>query len=262
MFLTIMFFTAGALSPLYMEKDFSKLHEREQDRIKQLENKHETNLRKKKKELEKKLLEINPQVLRIQAREAYRAEFKARKNFEQRFALSKREKSQLRMQNLSQQATLSLQDRIRLVAREASPIGASVQLSNDSRGMVLMVDFDMGSMSAGEGTPRTRHQSIESLKTEVRSLVARAASDILMFCRDFPLERIELGCMRQVWVESFNNHQVEESMLLYKVNIQKNTNMDLSSNPFLNQYETERHLQVLEDNFDSVQVIKKKSDYK
>lgn len=227
----------------------------EQTQLEELEQKLTGERGRKEENLRQKLEEIDSAALRAAANRAYQSEFAARKNFDGRFALSRREQTQLRMQNLALTTAIPLKDRIRGIAREAAPEGSKVELVQERDSLTLVIEFDMASMVAGENTPRTRHQTIDSLKSEIRSLVSRVTNDVFLICKEFPVEQMQIGCVRSVWQQLPNDHRFEDKMLLYKVQISRGAGMDLTANPFLDSYATERRLRVMEDHFDSIQLI-------
>ena len=114
------------VTPNLMRKDFSLIIATEAQKTELLKEEYEKKLAAKKTLLEKELRDINPRYLKQEATKNYKVLLEARKSFDKRFALSPREKAQLRMRNLSSDSTKSFHDAIRSVAREASPAGADI----------------------------------------------------------------------------------------------------------------------------------------
>ena len=138
------------VTPNMMRKDFSLLIATEVQKSELLKEQHENEFAAKKTSLEKELMGIDAQDLKQKATGNYKVLLEARKSFDKRFALSPREKAQLRMRNLSSDSTKSFHDVIRSVAQEASPVGADIGVHESSKGIDLHIYFDMSSMTSGE----------------------------------------------------------------------------------------------------------------
>ena len=224
-----------------------------QERLESIQNDLNAEFLRQKQDYEEKLGEIDPFELASRAKTTYQEEFLARRSFDQRYALSQRERTQLRLQSLASDTSQTIQAVLRTVALEAAPRGSSAQVRPSEMGLVLKIEFDMGSMVAGESTARTRHQTLDSLKNEVISLISRVTNDVFLVCRDFPLNEIQVGCLRTVYTDT--NHRTTEKILLYQIKISAETfNID-SNNPFLDFYATENNMIVLSDNFHTLQLI-------
>lgn len=241
------------VTPNLMHKDFSLLITAEAQKNELLEKQHEDELVAKKALLQKELSAINAQDLQRKATQNYKRIFETRKSFDKRFALSIREKAQLRMRNLASHSTKSFHDAIRSVAQEASPDGADISIRESLRGIALYIDFDMSSMTSGEHGTRTKHHTKESLRKEVVSLISRVTNDIFQFCRDLDLSSIHVGCRHYVTTTYPDGSTKDENMVLYKIRIQENQ-LHLTSDPFLDTYSTTKYLKVDEDNFDEIEI--------
>lgn len=219
-----------------------------------LEKQYEDELATKKAVLEKELASINTQKLRQKATQNYKALFEARKSFDKRYALSVREKAQLRMRNLSSDSTKSFHDAIRSVAKEASPIGADISVQESSKGIALHIDFDMSSMTSGEHGTRTKHHTKDSLRKEVVSLISRVTNDIFQFCKELNISTVYVGCRHYVTTSYPDGTEKEENMVLYKIRIQENQIPQLTNDPFLDIYSTTKYFKVNEDNFEEIEI--------
>ncbi|MBL7180039.1 MAG: hypothetical protein ABIK98_06050 [Pseudomonadota bacterium] len=124
-------------TPKLIRKDFSLLIAVEAEKTETLQKQHENEIAAKKASLEKELAAIDAQNLHRNARKNYKMLLEARRSFDKRFALSPREKAQLRMRNLSSDSTKSFHDAIRSVAQEASPVGADISVHESSEGIAL-----------------------------------------------------------------------------------------------------------------------------
>ena len=208
------------VTPNLMRKDFSLLIATEAQKTELLKEEYEKKLDAKKTLLEKELLGINPRYLKQEATKNYKVLLEARKSFDKRFALSPREKAQLRMRNLSSDSTKSFHDAIRLVAREASPAGADINVHESSKGITLHIDFDMSSMTSGEQGTRTKHHTKDSLRKEVISLISRVTNDIFQFCRGLNIASIYVGCRHYVTVSYPDGSKKDENVVLYKISVE------------------------------------------
>ncbi len=245
-----------AMTPQFIKEDFSQLSLEETKKTEVMRMQKEEGLEKRKAALEKELREINPIELRRKSTEQYNRELEGRKSYDKRFALSLREKSQLRMLSLASDSTRSFHDAIRIVAREASPQGSDIRVDESAQGIALHIDFDMSSMTSGEYGTRTKHDTIASLRKEVISLISRVTNDIFQFCRDLDLASIHVGCRHYVETELSLGPTSEENTILYKIRIDKSRILRLTSNPFLDVYSTLKYFEVEEDNFEGIKIIK------
>lgn len=242
------------VTPDLMRKDFSKLIAAEAEKTVILEKRYEDELAAKKTSLDKELAAIDAQDLRRRSTKNYKMLFEARKSFDKRFALSPREKTQLRMLNLSSDSAKSFHDAIRSVAKEASPIGTDISVHESSKGIALHIDFDMSSMTSGEHGTRTKHHTKDSLRKEVVSLISRVTKDIFQFCRGLNISTIYVGCRHYVKTSYPDGSEREENIVLYKIRIQENQIPQLTNDPFLDIYSTTKYFKVDEDNFDEIEI--------
>ncbi|RLD05554.1 MAG: hypothetical protein DRI32_03990 [Chloroflexi bacterium] len=241
-------------TPELMRKDFSSLIAAEAHQTEILKKQYIDDLAVKKTSFENELAAINARGLRQRATKNYKLLFEARKSFDRRFALSPREKTQLRMCNLSSDSTKSFHEAIRSVAREASPIGSDISVHESSKGIVLTINFDMSSMTSGEHGTRTKHHTKDSLQKEVVSLISRVTNDIFQFCRGLNISTIYVGCRHYVTTSYPDGSEREENMVLYKIRIQSNHIPQLTNDPFLDIYSTTKYFNVVEDNFDEIEL--------
>ena len=242
------------VTPDLMRKDFFQLIAAEAEKTVILKKRYEDELASKKASLDKELAAIDAQDLRRRSTKNYKMLFEARKSFDKRFALSPREKTQLRMRNLSSDSTKSFHDAIRSVAKEASPIGADISVHESSKGIALHIDFDMSSMTSGEHGTRTKHHTKDSLRKEVVSLISRVTNDIFQFCRGLNISTIYVGCRHYVTTSYPDGSERERNMVLYKIRIQENQIPQLTNDPFLDIYSTTKYFKVDEDNFDEIEI--------
>jgi len=244
------------VTPNLMRKDFSLLIAAEAQKTELLKKRLKDDFSAKKVKLEKELAAIDAQDLQLKATQNYKGIFEARKSFDKRFALSPREKAQLRMRNLSSDSTKSFHDAIRSVAQEASPDGSDISVQESSKGIALHIDFDMSSMTSGEHGTRTKHHTKDSLRKEVVHLISRVTNDIFQFCRDLNLSSIHVGCRHFVRTTYPQGATKNENIVLYKIRIKKTRVQQLQSNPYLDIYSTTKYFEIEEDNFDGIEIIK------
>jgi len=155
--LTVAVAYAIIITPDLIRKDFSKLIAAETEKTVLLKKQYEDKLTAKKALLDKELATINAQDLRRKSTRNYKMLLEDRGSFDKRFALSPREKTQLRMRNLSSDSTKSFHNIIRSIAKEASPTGSDINVSESSKGIALYIDFEMSSVTSGEYGTRTKH---------------------------------------------------------------------------------------------------------
>jgi ribosomal protein S27AE len=242
------------VTPKLMRKDFSILIAAEAEKTETLKKQHESEFAAQKAIFEKELMAIDAKDLHRKGTKNYKAILEARKSFDKRFALSPREKAQLRMSSLSSDSTKSFHDAIRSVAQEASPDGADISIHESSKGIALHIDFDMSSMTSGEHGTRTKHHTKDSLRKEVVSLISRVTNDIFQFCKGLNIRSIYVGCRHYVTTSYSDGSTKEENLVLYKIRIQEDQIPQLTSDPFLDIYSTTKHFKVDEDNFDEIEI--------
>lgn len=243
------------VTPSLLRKDFSALVQDEEQKTKLQKKQHEEKLEVYRTTLEKELAATDAKKLWRNAEEHYNRELDRRKSYDKRFALTPREKAQLRMKTLASDSTKSFHDAIRAVAREASPDGADISVSESFRGIALHIDFDMSSMTAGEQGTRTKHHTKESLRKEVVSLISRVTNDIFQFCKDLDIVSIHVGCRHHVRTEYLPGSTRDENTMLYKIYVQKDRISKATSNLFLDVYSTTKYFEVEEDNFDEIEIV-------
>lgn len=238
-----------AVTPKLLRKDFSQLTLEATQKTDDMRRQREEDLASKKAVLEDELAAVDAVRLHQKATEQYGREYEGRKSYDKRFAISLREKAQLRMLSLASDSTKSFHDAIRAVAREASPRGSDINIRESYQGTALHIDFDMSSMTSGEYGTQTKHHTKDSLRKEVISLISRVTNDIFQFCRDLDLASIHVGCRHYVQTTYPNGKTRDENLILYKIRIRKEQIPQLSSNPFLDVYSTTKYFEVDEDNF-------------
>ena len=243
------------LTPPLLSKDFSELEEAENKKTRAIEIEQEKKLSDLESQLKAELAQINPAQLHDEAAAHYTSILDARKSYDKRYALSPREKAQLRMQELASDSTKSYHEAIKAVALEASPKGSDINVVEPSEGLALHIDFDMSSMTSGEQGTRTKHNEKSTLKKEVITLISRATNDVFQFCKDLELQSIYIGCRHYVITNYPDGTKRDENTVLYKIRIRKKDMPTLQNNPFLDVYSTTQYLDVVEDNFESIEIV-------
>jgi hypothetical protein len=246
------------VTPSLLKKDFTAIAKEEASKTEEVRKEYEQRLSSRRVMLEKELSVIDSEALRRSALAVYKSELTTRKSYDNRFALSPRERAYLHMQAIASDSTKSLHDALRAVAQAASPEGADVNVRESSAGIALHIDFDMFSMTSGEHGTHTKHHTKESLRKEVISLISRVTNDIFQFCKDLHLASIEIGCRHVVRTTYQSGPPRDENTVLYKIRIRKNRLQELTNNPFLDVYSTTRHFEVAEDNFKNIEIITSK----
>jgi ribosomal protein S27AE len=243
-----------AITPSLLRKDFSQIILEETQKTEAMKKRQEKDFTDKKAALENELSAINAMELRRKAMEQYNRELEERKAYDKRFAISPREKAQLQMLNLASDSTKSFHDAIRAVAREASPQGSDISIQESDKGIALHIDFDMSSMTSGESGTQTKHDTKDSLRKEVISLISRVTNDIFQFSKAIDLSSIHVGCRHHVRTTYPNGTTRDENTILYKIRIRKDRIPQLTSNPFLDVYSTTQYFEVDEDNFADIEI--------
>jgi hypothetical protein len=242
--------------PSFLKADFSDLVSAENEKTYNTKTKITKSLSDLESRLQTELAAINPSELRERAWANYKNIFNERRSFDERYALTQREKAQLKMRDLAKDSTKKYHEAIKAVAQEASPKGASIKIAEKNKAVSLHIDFDMSSMTSGEEGTRTKHDTKDSLKKEVISLISRVTNDVFIFCRQLDIETINVGCNHEVLASKNNLSQQKETLTLYKIRIRKNRIRDLTSNPFLNTYSTTEYFEIEQDNFNNIEIIK------
>jgi hypothetical protein len=242
-------------TPNFIKMDFGSLIAAETQVTESLLQNYENDYNARKVAFENELHSIDAEKLRLKAIGTYKDILEARSSFDNKYALSPREKAQLQMHNLSSDSSKSLHDAIRAVAVEAAPVGSDINVNESTGGIELNIDFNMSSVTSGEQGTGTKHQSIDSLRGEVVSIVSRVSNDIYQFCKGMAINSIYLGCRHFVLTTYTDGSEKEENTVLYKIKIDVDRLPLLSNDPFLDFYSITNYFDVFEDNFDEIQLV-------
>jgi len=243
------------LTPPLLSKDFSELDVAENTKTRAIESEQEKKLSDLESQLKAELEQVNPIQLHDKATVYYKSILNARKSYDRRYALTLREKAQLRMQDLASDSTKSYHEAIKAVALEASPKGSDIDVVEPLEGMALHIDFDMSSMTSGEEGTRTKHIEKSTLKKEVITLISRVTNDVFQFCKDLELHAIYIGCRHYVSTNYPDGTKRDENTVLYKIRIRKKDMPILQNNPFLDFYSTTQYFDIVEDNFEDIEIV-------
>jgi hypothetical protein len=251
-FFTLLMFQA----PTKYHVDFSDVEANELAKTEAEKNKYDDQFRQLELSLQAEVDNISEKTLRIAASNHYDAILEGRRSYDKQYALTLREKAQLRMAELASESTTTYRDSIASVAKEAAPQGADVDVILDpyTDNFALHIDFDMSSMTSGEHGTRTKHHTKESLKNEVETLISRVTTDVYVFCKDLNINTIHVGCRHMVRTTYPNGRTADENTMLYKIKVPRNQVKSLSSNPFLHSYSTRKYWNVDEDNFNDIYI--------
>lgn len=191
--------------------------------------------------------------------------WKARNEYDSRYAISPREKAQLEMFAISKDRTKTIEQIIRDIAIKAAPLNSTVNVSQAENGIRLDIDFDMSELTAGEEGSRTKHDTVSSLQKEVVKLISRVTNDVYRFCRDLDLKTIAIGCRHyvnsynyssQLWPKS--NYSQRVNQVLYKVRLDEEDIKELSANPFLDAYSTTQYFSIEHNEFPNLTISHEK----
>jgi hypothetical protein len=210
----------------------------------------ETNLKIK---YDKEVGAINKDELQKLAELHYSKEWEERKNYDNKYAITPREKAQLEMLALSKDKSRPMEDIVRNLVAKAAPENSEISVYTTPNGFILDINFDMSALSSGEQGATTRHRDLGSLKNEVRRLIGKVTNDVYQFSQDINLESIKIGCKHLVNLtnQGSNNtaYMEQENIVIYKVELKKINFKELKHNPFLDIYSTEKYLNVIKDEF-------------
>jgi len=235
--------------------DCSELKAIESTKMSELREHEEKKLSELEAQLKLEVAQIDPTKLREEAARHYRSILDARKSYDKRYALTPRERTQLRMRELASDSTKSYHEAIKAVALEASPKGSDIDVIWSLEGTALNIDFDMSSMTSGEYGIRTKHTTKSALKKEVISLISRVTNDLFQFCKGLELQTIYVGCRHYVRHTYPNGSTGDENVVLYKICIQEKQIPELLNNPFLDVYSTTQYFEIEEDNFEDIEIF-------
>ncbi|MCF7875346.1 MAG: hypothetical protein K9L87_04630 [Candidatus Omnitrophica bacterium] len=216
------------------------------------------------KDYDNKILKLDTSLhrekLKNTALKQYEQEWRARNNYDSRYALSAREKVLLKMASLSENGNKNVREIIKEIATKAAPEKSTINVYSRKGGWRLDIDFDMSSLTSGERGTRTKHHTVESLKKEVIRLTSKVTNDIYKFCQDLGLEEIAIGCRHHVGYQNKsgysypNDYPKEENIVLYKVSLDKKDIQGLNSNPYLDIYSITDDFKIEKDEFSTIRI--------
>jgi hypothetical protein len=195
------------------------------------------------------LANVNKAALRKAADAHYGEIWLQRKNFDRRYAVSPREIAQLEMLSLASDRSRPINEIIRAIAIKASPRNSNVRVTTQGGQTRLDIDFEMSELTAGEAGSRTKHSTLASLKDEVVRLISKVTNDAFQFCQDLDLETVAIGCRHGV-----NEAGIRNSLIIYKVTLDKRDIRELKHNPFLDAYSTTKYFRVEHDEFPNLSI--------
>ena len=139
----------------------------------------------------KEIEETNIGELKASASRNYENILEERRNYNTKYALSDREKTQLQMIALARSSDGNVNTIIYNIARMASPKNSEIHVDRTPKGkMELSVDFHMEDLTKGEKGTQTKHKTIKSLKDEAIRLISKATNDVYTACKDLDLDEI------------------------------------------------------------------------
>ena len=195
------------------------------------------------------LAKVNKAALRKTAEAHYGEIWLQRKNFDRRYAVSPREVAQLEMLSLASDRSRPINEIIKAIAIKASPRNSNVRVTAQGGQKRLDIDFEMSELTAGEVGSRTKHTTLASLKDEVVRLISKVTNDAFQFCQDLDLETVAIGCQHGV-----NEAGSRNSVIIYKVTLDKRDIRELKHNPFLDAYSTTKYFRVEHDEFPNLSI--------
>lgn len=212
------------------------------------------------KELKKKYIaeikSINVGKLKEKANKQYAKIWDERKDYDKKYAITTREKVQMEMLALASDSTKEINKIVSEIAAKVAPENSEIKSYVTNKGVLLNVDFSMSDVTRGEEGTRTKHSSIDSLKSETLRLVSRVSNDVYNFCRDLDLETITIGCKHEVTMSHSDGTDAgEDDLVIFKVRLDKQNIRELKHNPFLDTYSVTQYLNAIEDNFSTLRIV-------
>jgi|AntAceMinimDraft_16_1070373.scaffolds.fasta_scaffold26273_1 hypothetical protein len=205
---------------------------------------------------------VNVKTLQNEATQHYNKIWNERANFENKYAITSREKTLLEMKNIATNKNTSINKIIKKIAKKASPNNSEIKVLSTKKGRILEINFDMSELTAGEIGSSTKHKTIESLKKETIKLISKVSNDVYEFCYDIELVSIHIGLKHVVRQYINDQFEGEENQIIYKIKIDKDKIGKLENNPFLDLYSTTKNLSVLLDEFPNLKLdLDSNSDY-
>jgi len=223
--------------------------------IKDMQDKFVVTKEQLKANYDTEVRKINPVELSGKAVEHYGKIWEERKGYDNKYAITPREKSQLEMVALSKDKTKSIEDIIKRIAIKAAPRNSTISVFPSGGGYNLDINFDMSELSSGEEGARTKHNTVDSLKKDVVRLISKVTNDVYQFCQDLDLESISIGCRH--YVRQYNEYKTysgQENEILYKIRLERKNLKELKNNPFLDTYSTTKYFTVEIDSFPNITI--------
>ncbi len=232
------------------EQDIGKSHEEATRKIQAEFEKEKARLQKEHAE---EIRNIQPKKLKVEAGKHYAAIWRERSQLTAKYAITPREKAQLEMQALSKDRTKRVEIIIREIAAKAAPKNSTIKIKPLQSTYHLDIDFDMSELVSGEKGFHTKHQTVESLKKEVRGLISKVTNDVYQFTRDMDLSSISIGLRHHVnlytqYPDGSSTKNIV-NQTIYKIILDRKDLMVLKANPFLNTYSTTKHFKIVKDRF-------------
>lgn len=222
----------------------------------------EKELEAKKLKYAEEIRKLNLGQLRSAAEKHYAAIWERRMRFDDKFAVTPREKAQLEMLALSKRLGAGSPDKpenmetiLKQIAAKAAPPNSKIDLIPSEGGYRLDIDFDMSELASGEKGTQTTHSSIESLRNEVIQLNSRVMNDVYQFCGKMELASISIGLRHQVREMVNGNYERDATTVLYKIRLDRRNLQELKDNPFLNTYSTAQDFRVVRDDFPNLTLV-------
>lgn len=227
-----------------------------QSQINEVKEEHKAKLARVNEEKTEILEKTTPEARRVEAESNYARELSERLHYNSRYALSVREKAQLKMYSLSKDKTLPVEQILRELAGLAAPNNATIRVNYLKDKFQLDIDFDMSELSPGEKGSKTTHRSLDSLKREVQRLTYKVTNDVYTFSKELGLESMSIGCRHYVNMhDNGYGSKSEENVVVYKIRLNRASLAKLENNPFLDIYSTAQYMEILTDDFPNLQLV-------
>lgn len=204
--------------------------------------------------------QVDQRKLKKQAARHYSEIWRERSNYNSKYAITKRERAKLEMLKLSKMKNKKISEIVRLIAMKAAPPNSKINVRVYSTDIVLGIDFNMSELTGGEAGTNTKHETLQSLKREVISLISKVTYDMYEYCYPLGLSKIYIGLRHYVQQEDQFGTKNVVNEVIYKVSLNTKKVKKLENNPFLDKYSTMKYLQTEEDKFSSLRIVRTKHE--
>lgn len=132
------------------------------------------------------------------AERAHAQEWEARLRRDRQYAKSPLEMNLLAMELAARDSSLTVAQSLFQVASLAAPPKSKVEVTPEGKRFKIRIAFDMAALSWEEAGGKTKHDSVDSLRSEAETMSARVIRDVLASVGGRDIERLSVACNRSV----------------------------------------------------------------